>query len=222
MKPKLTLIGFLMVIISCLIYALLPMLSILASIFGVIGVFLFGSGWDEGIFLDYATMEDGNYILSIRKRKYYHFIPYTIILSILHIEMKFLYHVDYYKLVTPSKELSDIDLNSCKISRDEYKKLLAAQRQQYLAGTVPEDLMEEICDADSINVKKAKRRYVTPLILTLFSLTVFTTPDPIGWAITSVFILLLGWLTVLRYWDYKETKIKYAAFTKFSNQKEKA
>lgn len=208
MKPKLTLIGIVIIAVGGVILATLPAMIYIGAPLILIGTGLFVGLYSEDLFLDYVTQENGNYVYSARKRSYYHFLPFDMIFDIFGVSLKFIYKVDYYKIVSPSLELEHTNLDNYKITKAEYKQLLENQKQQYQNRTVPQEIVADICSPNIANAKIAKTRYIIWIVATLLALTMLTQPIPAAWAMAIVWSGLFGWLTVLRYADYKDEKFK--------------
>lgn len=225
MKPKLNLLGFLLIIVGGVTSAVLPAVIYISAPLFFIGVFLFVGIYSEDAFIDYITLENDNYVCSIRKRSYYHFLPFDIILNFfnkilsifkININIKLIYKVDYYKIVSPSPQLENINpqnIADFKVSNAEYKQLLDNQKQQYLNKTVPQEIVADICVG-----KATKRRFMIPLvialIITLSGLTVIT-EDPSAIYLIPIYDIPLGWLTILRYLEYKEEKFKKSVYDSY-------
>ena len=214
MNLKRTLIAILLIVAGGLLHNL-PIPKILPTIILIFGVFLFAAFFDHGVFMDYATFEDGKYVLSVRMRYYYNYIPLSLLLNLLRMDLKFVYRAEYYKIVSPTKDLDGIDIPSCKISKEEYKQLLQHQKQQYLNKSVPQDLVAEICAPQEVRVTRAKISYLIPLILALLMLTAATDPAPSSWIMAACFGGLLAWLAIIRRGEYKEAKFKNDAYNSY-------
>lgn len=212
MKLKLTIIGIVMMAVGIVITATLPAIIYIGAPLVFIGLGLFMGLYNEDLFLDYVTHENGNYVYSARKRSYYNFLPFYIIGA----NIKIIYKVDYYKIVSPTLELEHINFDNFKIGKAEYKQLLENQKQQYLNKTVPQEIVADLCSPDAVNAKSAKTRYITWLVLTLLALTMFTQPMA-AWALAVIFSGSLGWITVLRYADYKNAKFKNDVYDNYFN-----
>lgn len=214
MKFKRSLLGFGLILVGILIINLLPVILPLGFVVTFFGIVFFFGFWDDAIFVDYVTYEDGNYIFSMRKRKYYNFLPFSLVLGLLRTELKFIYRVEYYKFCAPTLDLKDVDIAKCRIAPGQYKALLETQRQQYLNGTAPKELVKDICDPESVELKAAKRRWIVPLVLLIFCATPITLGDPSAILLSLVYCSLLGWLTVLRHLEYKEAQRKATAYAR--------
>ena len=223
MKIKLNLIGFLIIIVACILMQFSATLY-LASGLVVIGLFLAFGFYDAQSFGDYATFENGNYIISVRVRHYYNFIPFSIVLNFIRLDLKFVYKVEHFKIVAPTKDLDDIDIPSCKITGAEYKQLLQHQKWQYENRVAPQDLVEEFCAPNDVQIKRANAKYMIPLVLCLLMLTVFTDPTPENLALVFIWGGLLAWLTIIRHWEYQEAKFKTVVYNNYlsDNTKQKA
>lgn len=218
MKIKSTLIGLIMIVVGGVISATATIYIGAPLVF--LGAFLFAGLYSDDIFVDYVTFENDNYIYSIRKRYYYHFFPFDFIMSCFGCNIKFVYKVNYYKIISKTLELKDVNsenINNFQISKPEYKQLLDNQKQQYLNQVTPQEIVADLCSPNIINVKSIKTRYIISLILTLLSLTMFTQPMPAAWALATLYGGLLGWLTILRYGDYKQAKFKCVIYNNYFN-----
>ena len=160
MKPKLTLIGFACIPLGALISIAfnLPWLGA-PMIFA--GAFLFTSFYDTAVFVDYCTLENCQYVITIRIR---HYVIPLIFLG----QINFIYKTSYYKVVSDTLEMDDISAdNYSEISAAEYKQMLINQRQQYKNGLAPKEIVADICNPDMVCFKQRKFKYVLCLILTL-------------------------------------------------------
>ncbi len=215
MKLKLSLAGFIIMIAGVVICATLTAIAYVGAPLIFIGAFLFCGAYDGAHFIDYCTYENGNYVISLRKRHYYHFLPITILLMMFGVDIKFIYRVEYFKYVTPSMDFKNIDLSNSKIKKSEYKMLLNYQKQQYLHQTVQKEIIHNFCADEAAGIKAIKTRFIIPLVITLLSLTMLTQPDYSAIILTAIYAIPLGWLTILRYTEYKEAKFKKSVYDKY-------
>jgi len=221
MKPKLNLIGLAIMVIGGVISATVPAVIYIGAPFVFLGVLLLMGFYSVDVFIDYITLENGEYIYSIRKRNYYHFFPLFIMFELfLKIRIKFVYKVDYYKIASPTFELKNITpeiINNSKISRAEYKQLIDCQKQQYSNKSLPQEIIDVVCSPEVIKVKAAITRYIICLIVTGLMLTMFTQPEPIALPLGTLYSSLFAWLTVLKYGDYKRARFKNEIYNKYKN-----
>lgn len=218
MNLKLTIIGLALMLVSVIILNIFPFLMPLGIILIFIGVLLFAGIYSERSFIDFITFEDGNYIISVRKRLYYNFFPFTIIFSIFRFDIDFIYTVEYYKFVTPNLEMLENNIEQIKVNRAEYKKILQNQKQQYLNNSVPKELVNERCSPQYNNIKLAKTRYIIWLILAILCLTGLTVPS--DWILSIVSVALFGLLAAFRYTEYKQAQFKYSVYNNYFKNSE--
>ena len=107
-------------------------------------MFLFTTTLDTASFIDYCTVEDGKYVLSIRTRHYWSSLVFLGYIN-------FIYKTTYIKAVVEDLHADTIDQeNVIPLSKEEYKQLLIQQRRQYTEGTLPEDMIRELCSPEAV------------------------------------------------------------------------
>lgn len=178
----------------------------------MVGAILFTCYFDTVSLVDYITQEDGLYVATTRHCRYA--VP-LIFFGLVRI----LYRVDYLRMETKPEDLQNNtipDEGVHILTAKEYRALVALQRQQYLDGTVPAELVTMVCDPQEVNYARKKRLYVIDWVLLALCATMFTVPAAILFAVG--YCALTGWLVYLRGKEYKEAKVKHQVYSHYFPQ----
>lgn len=198
--------------LSCLGAAVIGLILSLVNLpmFGapllVIGVFLATSIFDATNIVDYCTHESDGYVVTLRRR---HYIVPLLLLGYVRIP----YAVTHLKIVTPSLDGDAITEDAFhEISAAEFKTLRDNQRQQYIEGTVPSEIVSEFCHPQDVRYGRRKLMYILCWVMLFFFATMFTIPEALVMAIATLVVMVV--LIVLNRGEYKEAKVKHAAYNR--------
>ena len=216
MNLKLTVIGFVVMIIGCVL-ANLSILIWIGAPLAFIGMIFFAGFYSEDSQIEYATIENEKYVFSIKVKKYYHFFPFTLIFSIFRTDLRIPYKTKYFKFIYSDIIENVILDDKVQITKNEYKNFVAKQKNEYLNKTASPEIVEIICSPEVVKLWKARVKYVICLVLAIICLTGLTVPADIPLALGL--IAFFGMLTAIFYSPYKEAKFKIKIFKSYFNNK---
>lgn len=217
MNIKLSLmgLGLVITIASGLLVSLFPPFASFAFILAFIGMTLFAGHYSEKFFVEYITFEDSNYVYSVKKKKYYHFIGFTVMLSVFNTDISIPYNAEYYKFTTPTLDIESIDLEKFRVDKKEYEALLESQKQQYLDKTAPKEMVADVCAPERVKVNSAKVYYIISLTFSLLCLSGLTVPS--DWILVIIFEAVMVPVTIMLYKQYKKAQFKTAIYNSYFN-----
>lgn len=206
MKINSNLVGFIMIVLGLISVAVgLPWL---AAPLMPIGVILFVCMKNARMFLDYGTMENGKCVVTARVRQY--MVP-MIFLNLIRI----VYKTRYYKLVTENYKEESKPEDLIEVSAAEYKQLRDYQRTKYENDRVPKDIVKELCAPGEVLLSRRKQQHIWTWVGLCGSATMVFTGDLYAIIMAAVFSGIFAWILVLMAGEYKEAKVKAAAYERY-------
>lgn len=173
-----------------------------------VGVFLFVSFPAEDLFYDYRIVNTE--VALLRKRHYFHFLPLTIVSTVLTLGKGVLlipWKEEYF-----TKDVAGEEPITVPVSRREYIALRNAQRKIYTTQLLPREFMEESYTPELIGFKRKKARLIAACVLAALMLTGLTEPE--GLALVLIYEAVFLPMVILWIPAYKDAKILQKAYDK--------
>lgn len=206
MKINSNLIGFALIALTPIFMAVGLMWMAVPVM--IVGVIMFVCFKNARMFLDYGTMENGKCVVTARVRQY--MVP-MIFLGLIRV----VYKTRYYKLVTENYKEEPKSEDLLEVSAAEYKQLRDYQRTKYENDRVPKDIVKELCAPGEVLLSRRKQQYIWTWVGLCGSATMVFTGDIYAIVMAAVFCSIFVWVLALVSWEYKEAKIKAAAYARY-------
>lgn len=173
-----------------------------------VGVFLFVSFPAEDLFYDYRIVNTE--VALLRKRHYFHFLPLTIVSTVLTLGKGVLlipWKEEYF-----TKDVEGEEPITVPVSRKEYIALRNAQRKIYTTQVLPREFMEESYTPELIGFKRKKARLIVACVLAVLMLTMLAEPE--GLVLVLIYEAVFLPMVILWIPAYKDAKILQEAYDK--------